>query len=91
VPGALRAEVADELQQLTERLAQVDFYRHGTDYASLLTNIQSRVREAALQQGKNQAQRLKNGVEDLQRAHRLGRADPGRARQCHRQDRRPGA
>jgi hypothetical protein len=68
VPGALRAEVADELQQLTERLAQVDFYRHGTDYASLLTNIQSRVREAALQQGKNQAQRLKSGVEDLQRA-----------------------
>jgi hypothetical protein len=68
VPGALRAEVADELKQLTERLAQIDFYRHGTDYASLLTNIQSRVREAALQQGKSQAQRLKSGVEDLQRA-----------------------
>lgn len=67
VPGALRGEVADELKQLTDRLAQVDFYRHGPDYASLLTNIQSRVREAALLQGTHQAQRLKGGVEDLQR------------------------
>lgn len=67
VPGALRSEVADELKQLTDRLAQVDFYRHSVDYASLLTNIQGRVREAALQQAAHQAQRLKSGVEDLQR------------------------
>lgn len=68
VPGALRAEVADELKQLAERLAQSHFHRHGPDFSSLLTHIQARVRDAALQQSGQQAQRLKDGIEDLQRA-----------------------
>lgn len=67
VPGTLRNEVAGELQLLAERLAQVDFYRQGSHYASVLTNIQSRVREAALLQQQSQTQRIKNGVDDLQR------------------------
>ena len=67
VPGALRAEVADELKQLTERLSQPDFHVHGPEYATLLTHLQARVRDAALQQSAQQAQRLKDGVEVLQR------------------------
>lgn len=67
VPGALRSEVADELQQLTERLAHPDFYRHGADYASQLTHLQARVRDATLEQSQQQEQRLRSAVEDLQR------------------------
>ena len=67
VPGALRGEVADELKQLTERLSQPDFHVHGAEYATLLTHLQARVRDATLQQAAQQALRLKDGVEVLQR------------------------
>jgi hypothetical protein len=67
VPGALRHELAAELQQLAERLAQPDFHRHGTEYAATLTHVQARVREAALQQAAQHQQRIKDGVADLQR------------------------
>lgn len=67
VPGALRGDVADELKQLTDRLSQPDFHVHGPEYATLLTHLQARVRDAALQQATQQAQRLKDGVEVLQR------------------------
>ena len=66
VPGTLRAEVAEDLQQLAERLTQPDFSRHGPDFSSLLTHIEARVRDAALQQTGQQQQRLKDGVAGLQ-------------------------
>lgn len=66
VPGALRGEVADELKQLTERLSQPDFHVHGAEYATLLTHLHARVRDATLNQAAQQAQRLKEGVERLQ-------------------------
>jgi hypothetical protein len=67
VPGALRSEVSGELKQLTERLSQPDFHLHGPEYTSLLTHLQARVRDATLLQSAQQARRLKDGVEVLQR------------------------
>jgi hypothetical protein len=67
VPGDLRREVAEELGLLAERLAQEEFYKHVADFNSLLTHLQSRVREAVITLSEQQKLRLKEGVEDLQR------------------------
>ena len=67
VPGDLRREVADDLQQLTERLEAADFHRHGADFNSQLTHLKARAREAAITLANKQKDRLKDGVEELQR------------------------
>ena len=67
VPGALRSELAADMKQLDERLAQADFHRHGPEYAATLTHVKARVRDAALQQATQHQQRIKDGVADLQR------------------------
>lgn len=67
IPGDLRREVAEELGLLAERLAQGDFYRHATDFNSLLTRLQNRVRDAVLALSDQQKTRIREGVDDLQR------------------------
>lgn len=67
VPGDLRREVAEELGLLAERLAQEEFYKHVADFNSLLTHLQSRVREAVITLVDQQKARIKEGAEDLQR------------------------
>ncbi|SEA76135.1 BREX system P-loop protein BrxC [Variovorax sp. YR216] len=67
VPATLRAEVAEDLQALAERLGTEDFYQHTADFNSRLTHLKGRVREATATLSKQLEQRIKDGVEDLQR------------------------
>jgi hypothetical protein len=67
VPGALRSEVADDLQALAERLGAQDFYKHAADFNSQLTHLKSRVRDATVTLAKQLEQRIKDGIEHLQR------------------------
>lgn len=67
VPGALRQEVAEDLERLRLRLQQEDFYRHATDLNTLLTTIQAQVGMAVQQLAAQQQQRIKEGAADLER------------------------
>lgn len=66
-PGELRKELSDDLETLSERLKKEDFFKHAADLSSLLTHIKARVRETVSSLSEQQKQRLKEGVEDLQR------------------------
>lgn len=46
-PGALRAELAETLIQVGERLGQVRFYEHSANLRTLLTEIETKTRHAA--------------------------------------------
>ncbi|KWT98892.1 MULTISPECIES: BREX system P-loop protein BrxC [unclassified Variovorax] len=72
VPGALCAEVAEDLQALAERLAGQDFYKHAADFNSRLTQLKGRVRDASVTLAKQLEQRIKDGVEELQRLPEWG-------------------
>ena len=67
VPGALRQEVAEDLERLRLRLQQEDFYRHATDLNTLLTTLQAQVGTAVQQLSTQQQQRIKEGTADLER------------------------
>lgn len=67
VPGALRSELAGDLAAMSDRLATEDFYRHVADFNTQLTHVKGRVREAVITLSDQQKQRVKEGVEDLQR------------------------
>lgn len=66
-PGVLKSELADELGQLKERLASSDFFHYSTDYASALTHLKSRVRDAVMKMAEEQQERIKDGEQDLNR------------------------
>lgn len=66
-PGILKKELSEELGQLKERLAGPDFFKHTTEYASALTNLKSRVRDAVLAMGEEQKDRIKEAEKDLNR------------------------
>ncbi|MBX3380229.1 MAG: BREX system P-loop protein BrxC [Phycisphaeraceae bacterium] len=67
VPGQLKADLADELTQLKDRLGQSDFYCHAADLNTTLTGIRSRVRDAATAMATGQKQAIKDAQQDLQR------------------------
>ncbi|MBW4696203.1 MAG: BREX system P-loop protein BrxC [Lyngbya sp. HA4199-MV5] len=67
IPGKLRQELAEDLERLRQRLQQDDFYRHAADLNTLLTSIQSQVREAVQELAEQQKQRVKEGAADLER------------------------
>lgn len=67
VPGELRQELSEDLGTLGERLDQDDFYKHGADFNSQLTHLQTRVREAVLKLADQQQRRRKDGAENLRR------------------------
>lgn len=72
IPGELRRELADDIERCSERLKSDDFFRHGADLNSLLTDIKTRVRDAAARLEERQRARLKEGAEDLQRLAEWG-------------------
>jgi hypothetical protein len=72
IPGELRRELAEDLERLAERLESDDFFRHGADLNSLLTDIKARVRDAATRLEERQRARLREGAEDLQRLPEWG-------------------
>lgn len=67
VPGSLRNELKDELTSIQQRFKRDDFYLYATELNSSLIHIKSRVREAVTTLKEQQRQRLKEGIEDLQR------------------------
>ncbi|RYG90169.1 MAG: BREX system P-loop protein BrxC [Alphaproteobacteria bacterium] len=66
-PGELRNELSDDLEALSGRLQKDDFFKHAADLNSRLTHIKARVRDTVNSLSEQQKQRLKEGVEDLQR------------------------
>jgi hypothetical protein len=67
VPGSLKGDLADELTQLKDQLAQSDFYSHAADLNTTLTGIKARVRDAATAMATGQKQAIKDAQQDLQR------------------------
>lgn len=67
VPGSLKSDLADELTQVKDRLAQSDFYSHAADLNTTLTGIKARVRDAATAMATGQKQAIKDAQQDLQR------------------------
>jgi len=68
VPGELKAELAGDLEQLQQRLKQEDFYKHQADLATTLSNVKTRVADAASKMNQDVEQSLKNAQEELPRS-----------------------
>jgi hypothetical protein len=67
LPAQLKADLADDLALLGERLAQAEFYAHAADFNTLLTSLQGRVRYTAKHMEEAQQRRLHEAAQDLQR------------------------
>ena len=65
VPGDLKYELAEEFARLKERLGSEDFYNHAPDLNSMLTNIKTSTRNAAIQMADAQADIIKSGEESI--------------------------
>jgi len=65
VPGELAKELADEFENLEERLVQKDFYKHASDLNTALTKIQTRTREAAVKMTEAQQTGIKEAEQAL--------------------------
>lgn len=68
VPGELKAELADDIEQLQQRLKQEDFHKHQADLSTMLGNIKTRVADAASKMNQDVEQSLKNAQEELPRS-----------------------
>ena len=66
VPGQLRQDLAEELTQLAQRLAQNDFYAHASDLSTTLTAIKGRTRDATVEIAKAQREAIKEASDELQ-------------------------
>jgi hypothetical protein len=67
VPGELMSELADELEQLQQRLRQEDFHKHQADLSTMLGNIETCVADAASKMNQDVEQSLRNAQEELPR------------------------
>ena len=67
VPGQLRSELADELEQLGQRLSQEDFYKHAPDLNTTLTDLRAHTRDAAISMSKAQRSTIRQAEQDLRR------------------------
>lgn len=72
VPGELRNELDEDLSAFSERLKTEDFFKHSTDFSSLLTHVKGRVREAVISLSDQQKRRIKEAAEVLQRVPEWG-------------------
>jgi hypothetical protein len=66
VPGQLRADLADELALINQRLAHESFPNHAADLRSALTAIKARVGEAINQQAQTQRETIREAQQELQ-------------------------
>lgn len=67
VPGELRNELKEELEHLEERLGKEDFYKHGPDLNTTLTNLRARTRDAVIKMNESQKNSIKESEQDLRR------------------------
>lgn len=67
IPGDLRRDSEDALKSVTDWISTDEFYRHTADFSTQLTETKARVRDAVATLAEQQKQRLKDGLDDLQR------------------------
>lgn len=67
IPGELKNDLREDLNLLSDRFSQEDFFRHAADLNSLLTRLKARVRAGAQAMSKHQEQRLQDAAAGLQR------------------------
>jgi hypothetical protein len=67
IPGELRANTADEITSIDERLKRDDFYQHPADFNTTLTGLETQVSGAVQQLRDAQRQRLQQAEQDLAR------------------------
>jgi len=72
VPGQLRDELADDLDHLAERLSKDDFYKHAADLNTMLTNLQARTRDAAVNMAEKQKNSIREAEQELRRLPEWG-------------------
>lgn len=65
VPGKLREDLSEDLQQLDERLETKDFWKEQSSFNTLLTHIRARTRDAAIEMSKAQQERVRMAETDL--------------------------
>ncbi|MFM9735737.1 hypothetical protein, partial [Streptomyces niveiscabiei] len=65
VPGSLRDDVRDDLDLISQRLAQEDFHKHKADLATRLTALEARIAEAVRALVDTQKERLRDAERDL--------------------------
>ncbi|MDC0412435.1 BREX system P-loop protein BrxC [Porticoccus sp.] len=68
VPGKLKSELSDEVEQLQQRLKQEDFHKHHADLSTMLGNIKTRVSKAASNMNQDIEQSLKSAQKELSRS-----------------------
>lgn len=66
IPSELRAELAETLAGIRERLQEMDFFRYGTDLNTRLTEMKAAVRTAAERMQTAQVERLQHAERELQ-------------------------
>ena len=67
IPGELRNDLKDELEQVSQRLNRDDFHKHAADLATTLTRIRTRVADSVREMVISQQERIRSGINDLQR------------------------
>lgn len=67
VPGQLRNELADELDNLEERFGTENFYEYSADFSTSLTNIQAKTKNAVISMSGGQNNKIREAQQDLQR------------------------
>lgn len=65
ITGNLRRDLAEPIAHVQDRLAQTNFYRHATDFQSVLTQLQSGIRDAAEALADAQAAAIRNAQTEL--------------------------
>jgi predicted transcriptional regulator len=68
VPGELKSELSDDVEQLQQRLKQEDFHKHQADLSTMLANIKNRVADAASKMNQDVELSLKNAQDELPRS-----------------------
>lgn len=66
-PGLLKNDLTEELNDISERIKQTDFFKYNTEFASHLTYIKSKIRDAVVAMQTEQAQRIKSAEQDMVR------------------------
>ncbi len=67
LPGQLRENLSDELEQVSQRLNRHDFYEHATELNTALTSVKDRTREAAKNWLIEQRDAIKEAAGELQK------------------------
>ena len=66
IPGQLRSETAEQIEQLKSRLDSEDFFQHATDYSTALTELNAAIGESAKALEEEQKSSIRSAKGSLQ-------------------------